>query len=367
MIRNFPRHSPYRTRTGSTEIPQFMLVVYILFLVMLIPLLNLFTLLLSAAIQYLATNDFASKSSTQPDYTSALNSMVNEAHHFQSLGLAKLTKLAPAGGYGGCGDDLYILSTDINSGAVTSSKPDQPLNLTIDTKKSIYELSVRSFYSVSPLISLTGVPLLNQVPGLGQPVTLTFIANRPVEHPGGLQGVTANSGSGSGAVKPFPRVTAGLANNLTAIQGAWRNPNIFTQIQNAGETVLGVNVVLVNASNPNWTQSGLSITPGDQIWIDTQSVGQWNSPGYPTWDANGMPGNSGCPGTPCLSAPFGSLVGDVGAAGPIQANQAGSFFLGNNQYNYPPPGTGTFSMAFNDWSYSTASTGSQLVRVIVVN
>ena len=44
-----------------------------------------------------------------------------------------------------------------------------------------------------------------------------------------------------------------------------------------------------------------------------------------------------------------------------------TFVLGDNQYNYPPPGTGVLSMIMNDGigNYFD-NTGAQLVRVIVV-
>ena len=67
-----------------SELAQFPLTFYILFLIVLIPLLNLVSLLVAGTTQFLATNDIAAKAATQPDYASALNSMVNEASLFHS-------------------------------------------------------------------------------------------------------------------------------------------------------------------------------------------------------------------------------------------------------------------------------------------
>jgi hypothetical protein len=75
------------------------------------PLLDLSSAFVAGATQYLATNDFAAKAATQPDYSSALNSMANEAYQFQSNGLAQFVHIAPRGGYTGCGDDMYVLAT----------------------------------------------------------------------------------------------------------------------------------------------------------------------------------------------------------------------------------------------------------------
>ena len=170
-----------RTAKGSSEIAQFIPVIYILLLLVLMPLLDIGIVFVAGATQYLATNDIAAKAATQGDYTSALNAMANEASQFQSSGLAQFAQMAPDGGYIGCGDDLYAMATNIVSGVVTSSPADQPPTQAINTTANMYELSVKSTYSVQPLVSLAALPFLGSVPGLGQPAILTFTANRPIE------------------------------------------------------------------------------------------------------------------------------------------------------------------------------------------
>ena len=209
--------------------------------------------------------------------------MTNEAYQFQSNGLAQFAQMIPQGGFTGCGDDLYVLVTDLGSGTVTSTAPDQPLNQTINTTNSMYEIAVKSAYNVGPLVSLATVPILGNIPGLGQPVTLSFTANRPVEHPGGLQ-AAANSARGP-VVQPFARVAASPAVPGIPTPVTWRTPGIFHQIAQAGQTVVSVNVVMVPADNgglatsahidPPWTQSGINIQSGQNVWVDTQSVGTW--------------------------------------------------------------------------------------------
>jgi hypothetical protein len=200
---------------------------YVLFLIILIPLLNLVNLFVSAATLYLATNDFASKAATQPNYSSALNAMAAESYKFQATGFARFLHMVPTGGFSGCGDDLYVLATDLGTGAVTSSQADMPLSQAIDTPASMYELSVQSVYEVSPLISMSALPLLGSVPGLGKPAALTFKATRPVEQPGGFQPPTP------------PRPQAAVQENFADPRGGrkpgnpppptpitWRTPSI---------------------------------------------------------------------------------------------------------------------------------------------
>jgi len=352
-------HRMRRSPNGMSEFSQFSLVLYVLFLIVLLPLLNLATLFLAAAIQFLATNDFAAKAATQPDYASALNSMASEAFQFQSNTLAQFVRMVPAGGYTGCGNDLYVLATNIGSGGVISSPPDQPLAQSINTTTALYELQVKSVYSVEPLVSLAALPLLGNVPGLGQAVTLTFSASRPVEHPGGLQ-ASASSSGGSAGVTPFSRVASSPGTTPPPTSVTWRTPNIFQQILNAGETVVAVNVFLVQGNNPNWTPAGVTIATGQKIWVDTQAVGVWNA--YPVSgpdvDANGdipiviVPADT----VPALTS--NCLAGQVGTSGT-------PFLVGDFLYNYQLSGTGAFSMIMND-NYYGDNTGAQMVRVIVV-
>jgi hypothetical protein len=172
-----------RSQRGASEISEFIPVVYVLFLIVLLPLLNLGALFVAAATQYLATNDFVSKASTQSDYHDALNTMAGEAYQFQASGLAHFIHMAPAGGYTDCGDDLYVFTTNIATGAVTSTAADMPVTVPVNTRANVYELSVTSSYTVAPLVNLSSLPVLGNVSGLGQPVALSFTANAPSSIP----------------------------------------------------------------------------------------------------------------------------------------------------------------------------------------
>jgi hypothetical protein len=353
-----------RSQRGASEIAQFIPALYILFLIVFLPLVNLGGLFVAATIQYLVTNDCVSKASTQGDYASALNTMATEAYQFQTLGLAKLITLFPQGGYVGCGNDLYVVSTNVASGAVTLSSPNKPLINSIDTGSNVYELSVKSIYSVAPLVNLSAVPLLGAVPGLGKPVTLNFTANRPVEHPGGLQ-IANNSGGGSGGGPTlFNRVTAPGTSFAGANNGTWYDPIIFDQIRAAGQTVVSVNVIVVLATSNVWTPAGLNVLPGQKIWIDTQAVGSWTDKVgvWPSVSANGDPSNPTFPNFAAPSLPASCLVGQFGSNTP--------FFVGNSLINYSPSTTGPLSMIINDGPVGTNAfadnSGAQMVRVIVV-
>jgi hypothetical protein len=214
-------------------------------------------------------------------------------------------------------------------------------------------------------------------------VKLTFVANRPIEHPGGLQtaaGGGVGSGGGGPAVKPFNRVasnpnSAGPPSNVT-----WRNPAIFQAIQNAGQTVVTVAVVQVqanynqsaNAPPGGWVNTGITIQSGQNVWLDTQATGIWNNAAY-TSDANGQPGTAanGWGGNIDPNVNNGMLIGWTGPNPPIlpyghsNAGPASTRYIpsGNTLLNFPDNYSGTIWLACND--NQAGDWGSQMVRIII--
>ncbi|MFX5562770.1 hypothetical protein ABTD73_20175, partial [Acinetobacter baumannii] len=75
----------------------------------------------------------------------------------------------------------------------------------------------------------------------------------------------------------FPRILSSATSGTQAPAGynyTWRDPNIFQEIADRGQTVVSQNVVIVYADQP-WQNSGVNIATGQTAWIDTQAVGQW--------------------------------------------------------------------------------------------
>ena len=194
-----------RSRRGSSEIAEFIPVLFVLFIVVLMPMLDFVTVFVAAAIQYVATNDFASKAAVQSTFPNALSNMVQEAAQFQYYGLAKYVNLKPQSGFMACGNDLYVLATNVSSGAIVKTGANQPFNEAINTQANMYEISVTSKYAVSPLISMERIPLLCSIPGLGYPFDLSFTANRPVEHPAGFYVDPQSANLGGGGLALLPR------------------------------------------------------------------------------------------------------------------------------------------------------------------
>jgi hypothetical protein len=360
-----------RTAKGSL-IVEFGPVLFILFILVLIPLIDLISLATGAVTALLETNEAVSSAAVQEGYANSLNAMYTTCAKFFTSGFAKFTGLTPQYGYAACGMDLYIRTTPM-SGAATLSPPNKPLSPPIDLTDNVYEFVGVNHCTIRPLISMEKIPILGSVPGLGQPAILQLSATHMVEHPTGLAYVTQSSG-GSGP-QPFPRLltSANPPANVSGYNYNWRDPDIFQQIANAGQTVVSQNVVVIYANQP-WQSSGVSLASGQTAWIDTNAVGLWNVKVGGTFsDANG--GADLRPPwawTVDSTATGGSLIGFCGSnpPTPVQANggttSPNMFVVGDTLTNYQLPAPGSLSFMINDNHYQD-NTGTQVVRIIVTH
>lgn len=192
----------------------------------------------------------------------------------------------------------------------------------------------------------------------------------------------------NGAVTPAklsPAVKALLGKSapVPAAEAAWRDPNILQAISAASQKVLSQTVVTVPATAP-WVQSGASIAPGQHLWIDTRSDGEWsgNPRLFPYSDANGLPVYPGqyrvdakanvesligfigaSPPTPReVSVPIGSPKGGAGGA-----TNPGFIEPGNTLTNLAPATTGAIWLRNNDNTNCCSDAGKQIVKIIITD
>lgn len=352
----------HRSALGSslTELP---LALTILFLFVFVPMLDLFGLATGAATAYLLAHEAASRASQQRRYVDAVKSLQSTSAAFNQTGLSKFAKMVPVGGYGGCGVDLYIDASNYRSGILKRFGPNLPVPPPIDVFSWVYECTTQATFEIGPIIDLSFLPLLGSVPGLGKPAVLTYWASRAAEHASGLE-QAAPQGNSGGTV-PLLNQTPSETSLNGGNPSAWNFPTIYDQIAAAGETVVSVNVVVVNANNSNWTPTSITVTPGEKIWIDTSAAGQWSTCpalGYPFVNANGFSGPGIDPSMLDTNYFQGTLLGKIGSS-------SQPFLLGVDRFNYTPLGTpsGNLSLICNDLvNYYSDNIGSQVVRVIVV-
>ena len=156
----------------------------------------------------------------------------------------------------------------------------------IDPTSNVYEYVVQTDCLVGPFVALNGIPWIKDIPGLGVPAELKWSAAR-VANALGVAGVggTVASITGSSPAQVGP---GNSSSTTVSVNGpGWNNPNLFEEIQAAGQTVVASDVLIVpgNAINtpgapPAFTTTSFSVDPSEKVWMDTQAVGQWGIQGW---------------------------------------------------------------------------------------
>lgn len=151
----------------------------------------------------------------------------------------------------------------------------------------------------------------------------------------------------------------------------------------ARQRVLAQKIVTVAATAP-WVNSGLSISSGEHLWVDTRSDGKWsgNPRLFSYSDANG---SSAYPGLYRVDAKarVESLIGFVGASpptpkevsvpigsapgGPGGINSPGFFQPGDTLLDFTPKTTGDIWLRNNDNTNYVSDVGRQIVKVVLTS
>lgn len=349
-------------RMDNGSIAEFPAALATLFFLLAFPLINLCFLGTAAACIYLSAVQTAISASYSQTFESALAAVSKDANYINTSGFARLVKMRPVNGYNGTGIDLFVQSTGLASGSQLYG-PNTPVPGKVDTAANIYEYVSSATYEVSPFIDLSAIPPLRAVPGLGKPALLNMRAFRACEFPLGLSGPGASLIFSGGTADTKLSELSGLDNpgTLTDVtDSGWNNPTIYKKIAEVGQSVVQEEVLTVDARNPNWTITNLTVSPGQKIWIDYKATGTWT-----TGDGTGSHGSKiapfnadGLTGHALINGfPNGAMIGQLGSSP--------SFLLGAQQWNMVPPGTGVFAMKINDDVEYTDNQGFMTVRVIV--
>ena len=397
-----------RGRNGNMV--EFPVALFILFSFALFPLINLIGIALGAGTVGLMTVQLASRASVQQTYAQALSSMLAESQRFSRSGFANFLKVKPIGGYQNCGANLYVQATNYNAGGTLTFGPNSAVSASIDPSSYVYEYSVQTTFAVGPFISMSNVPWISSVPGVGRAAQLKWSAARAVEY---VNGVSAASAASSVDNVPFIQLgslppassSSGNGSPGTGSPG-WNNPTIYDQIAAAGQTIVAQNVFVVPGDSNTFTSSGITVTPNENVWIDTNAVGTWgvNSQTEGAYTANGTTpnGTSGVwdsyLGTENNSGGMSgwlSLIGYMGGPPPpvnsgstgqsyedLPGNQvelvtvpygrptgitySGQFFqVGTTLTNYQITAPGPLNFIMNNQNNLNQGTGEQWVRIIV--
>lgn len=190
---------------------EFAVVLFVFFLIILFPLINLIGVVTGIGTQYLMTQQSASSAANSGNYGDAITAMRDRSTEFRNTGFARFAKLNPVGGFANSGADLYVIETDINTKQSTTYGPNSSVTGTIDPDNKVYEYQVRSTFNVGPFMNLASLPFIGHVEGLGRPITFNITNEKLVEHPGGIQENVPMSFSGGGFSIPPPPPAPSLA------------------------------------------------------------------------------------------------------------------------------------------------------------
>ncbi|MBK8223482.1 MAG: hypothetical protein IPK73_20915 [Candidatus Obscuribacter sp.] len=350
-------------RTGRGSAAEMPLTLIILFAVFAFPLIDLISLGLSYGAAWFISFQCAQSASTQPDFDGCLATLLKKTSELNGQGLTTMLKMTPIAGYNGSGTDLFVDAVDfMDAGKCHTIGPNKAVPPPIDLTNRFYEIAAQTTYRVEPFISLHSVPFLASVPALGTPITLSVKVKRCAEFP---QGLVRGPGNGTNlpANAAQPTQATSFASPILAAKEAaepWNRPKIYEEIEASGSKIVDHTVVLVNSDNPDWTDTGLVVQPGQTIWIDFRADGVWGGQkGHyaPQLDADGHDygGNVGYDrneinvfGNKFPSINY-NLVGTLDPRSSLIVAQPYDFNAGRELYKYSPTKTGALKLGF--WNY----------------
>jgi hypothetical protein len=179
------RNSKLVRRSQIGSVAEFAPVLFIFFMMILFPLINLIGYATACAtVSFIGTN-CAQAAQNASSYGDALKAVETMSNNLLNSGFGKFANLKPVGGYNGCGVDVYLIEIDYTNNTRVTHGPTTPLPGTYDSAK-IYEYQARCNYQIMPFLNLSGVPGIGSVPIVGKPSAMAYNSCRSSEHPEGL-------------------------------------------------------------------------------------------------------------------------------------------------------------------------------------
>lgn len=177
-----------RSRKGNA-IAEFGPALWIFFILIIIPLVDLASFMWGIGTVMLLANMSVRQAAGARTYSEAIN-IVNKTEddlaNFKSFAL-----ITPTGG-GTHGVKLQVISNPIAGAASTPTvyaPPPAPNRIPVDRQtleSTLYHYHVTAAYDVQPLMNFNGMPFFSGIPALGAPVPISYDGTATVEHPEGL-------------------------------------------------------------------------------------------------------------------------------------------------------------------------------------
>ncbi|HEY9760647.1 MAG TPA: hypothetical protein V6C97_36145 [Oculatellaceae cyanobacterium] len=175
-------------------------------------------------------------------------------------------KLKPNGGYKNCGADLYLVETNIYTGAARYYPVDN-IPGKLDRADNNYECCVQTKFQVGPFLELKYLP----IEGFSKPLNLHFSAYKPFEQ---LDSLVASVSDNTTEQSTAASLTGNKAEWLgTATLSRWNYPVNWSQTTLPGQQITQSNTVTIAANDENWTDTHVLARKGKRI-ILVPSQGQ---------------------------------------------------------------------------------------------
>lgn len=206
------RKSKLQRRSQTGSIAEFAPVLFIFFMMILFPLINLIGYgTACATVQFIGTN-CATAAQNAASYADALTAVENMSKGLTSSGFGKFANLSPQGGYKNCGVDLYLIEIDYSNNNRQTYGPNTELPHAYDSSK-IYEYQARCNFQINPFLNLSGVPGIGSVAIIGKPSAMASNACRSAEHPEGLSSIAVAPPNQQPPQNPTPPSNGDPANS----------------------------------------------------------------------------------------------------------------------------------------------------------
>jgi hypothetical protein len=179
-------------RNPKGTLSEFAPVLYVFVILILIPLMNIGFFSIGVMGVQLLVSEAARAASSADSRQNALNAMSTKAQLAGTSGLLKVAKAVPVGGFNNSGCTLYCKKIpavggnpqifDLSSAMPVNDRPETANNAT----DFIYEYTIEGQYRVSPLLDMSGLPIVGNIPGVAGSQVVKFATSNVVENPKAL-------------------------------------------------------------------------------------------------------------------------------------------------------------------------------------
>lgn len=168
--------------THGSGIAEFIPALFVFLFIIALPLINLLTFTMGFANVALLGTQCAVDAANASSYPDALSKVQSRANSITTSSMGRFAKMVPLGGYNGCGVNVFITETDINTKAVVEYGPNTNMTTAYDPTNKIYEYTIKTNFNIGPFMSLGAIPFIGGIPMIGVPTPVSTAAHRAVEH-----------------------------------------------------------------------------------------------------------------------------------------------------------------------------------------